>query len=86
MILETTSLFVLLAFAIYASVSDIRSGIIKNRILLGGAAYAVIANLIYYTRIAPELFPASYFIPTLGLAETASYCVFFVYSIRQEGI
>ena len=50
MILETTSLFVLLAFAIYASVSDIRSGIIKNRILLGGAAYAVIANLIYYTR------------------------------------
>lgn len=74
MILETTSLFVLLAFAIYASVSDIRSGIIKNRILLGGAAYAVIANLIYYTRIAPELFPA---FALNALSCTAIACVLF---------
>lgn len=56
MILETISLLVLLILAIYASISDIHSGIIKNRVLSCGAAYAVIADMIYYIGIAPDRF------------------------------
>ena len=45
----------MLLLGVYASVSDIREGIIKNRILVVAASYAVIADIVYYGFWARDL-------------------------------
>ncbi len=54
-ILECLSLLILICLGIYASVSDIRNGIIKNSVLAGAALYAVLADGIYYGLWGREL-------------------------------
>jgi len=55
MIVEDLMILLMLAFCIYASVSDIRHGIISNRFILIFISSAILLDCIYYIFIAPEM-------------------------------
>ena len=77
-ILEGLSLLVLICLGVYASVSDIRNGIIKNRVLAAGALYAVFADGFYYGLWGREL--AVIFFVNLAVISALALVLFFTRS------
>ena len=76
--IEILSLIVMAILGIYASASDISSGIIKNKAIKIGAIYAIIADSIYYGVIIPAF--AKAFFLNLIILTIISLILFFSHS------
>jgi preflagellin peptidase FlaK len=68
----------MLLLGVYASVSDIRKGIIKNRILIVAASYAVVADIVYYGFWARNL--AAQFFINIAVVIVIALTLFFSHS------
>lgn len=77
-IIEVLSTLVMLLLGVYASVSDIREGIIKNRILIAAASYAVVADIVYYGFWARNL--AALFFINIAVVTVIALTLFFSHS------
>lgn len=77
-ILECLSLLVLICLGVYASVSDIQNGIIKNKVLAFAALYAVLADGIYYGLWGREL--VLQFLVNSAVVSALALVLFFTHS------
>lgn len=77
-VLEILSLLVLICLGIYASVSDIQTGIIKNKVLAIVALYAVLADGFYYGLWGREL--AVIFLVNLAVISALALVLFLTHS------
>lgn len=56
MIIETSAVLAAFTLCIYATVADIRNGIIKNKVLAGYALLAIVLDAVLYSFFLPQLF------------------------------
>lgn len=57
-ITEALMLAIMLVFCVHATVTDLKSGVIKNKLLLLGACFSLVLNIIYYSLFARDFFLA----------------------------
>jgi len=77
-ILEYLSLLVMIGLGVYASISDIRNGIIRNRLLAVVALYALAVDGIYYGIWGRDLLPQ--FLANAAVVSTLALVLFFTHS------
>jgi preflagellin peptidase FlaK len=78
MIIENISTLAMLLLGIYASVSDIRKGIIKNKVLIIAASYAALADIVYYGFLRRDL--AALFLINIAIVIVIALILFFSHS------
>lgn len=78
-ILETTNIILILCLCFMASKSDLKTGLIKNKLLLIFLVVGTVANIAYYGFLARDLLFE--YIVNVGLVSMISLCLFYSHSL-----